>query len=236
MSFVDFLKNYNLILILIVATAVSFFWLTFFKKELRIKWYAALIMAVLHTLIGVVCVKLFAAFEGLIGPGEAGNLSLYGGIFFMPLFYYLGARIFKRDTAAVFDIFSLPLIFTLFCSRFNCLVNGCCLGLVVPGTEFRYPTREAEIVFYAILLHILGTRVFKRRFNGKIYPVFMLAYGMFRFIVEWFRVSDHIFGFIHISHIWSVLSAVIGACVLIFLSKNNMINKGKKKKPVSAKK
>ena len=227
-SVLDFLKAYNLHLILIISTAVSFFWLTFFKKELRIKWYAALIIAVLHTLIGVVCVKFFAWFEGLIGPGEAGNLSLYGGVLLMPLFYFLGAKIFRRDIRMVFDIMSFPLIFTLFCSRFNCLINGCCQGLIIPGTDFRYPTREAEIVFYAILLHILGTKIFKKRFDGKVYPIYMLCYGIFRFIVEWFRESFHIFGFIHISHIWSVLSACIGLGFLIYLSKNTPQDRSKK--------
>lgn len=228
MNFMAFLRSYNLILILIAATLVCFFWLTFFKKELRMKWYAALILAVLHTGIGVVCVKSFAAFEGLIGPGEAGNLSLYGGVFFMPIFYYAGAKLFRRDVKTVFDIFSLPLIFTLFCSRFNCLITGCCQGLMIPGTETRWPTREAEIVFYLILLHILGTKAFKKRFDGTIYPIYLLSYGIFRFIVEWFRESEHIFGVVHISHIWSVLAAVIGAAILFTLADQKKKSRGKK--------
>ena len=221
MTILEFLRVYNLTIILAVATVVSVFWLTFFKKELGIKWYTAVIIGVLHTVIGVVCVKLFAAFEGLVGPGEPGNLSLYGGVFLMPVFYFIGAMIFKRDVKTVFDIFSFPMIFTLFCSRFNCLIVGCCEGVVIPGTEIRYPTREAEILFYVILLHILGTKIFKRRFDGKVYPIYMLSYGIFRFIVEFFRESQHAFGLFHISHIWSVLSACIGAAFLIILSKKN---------------
>ena len=230
MSIIEFFRANNLTIILAVATAVSILWLSFFKKELRAKWYAVLIIAVLHTMIGVVCVKLFAAFEGLIGPGEAGNLSLYGGVFFMPVFYFIGALIFKRDVKTVFDIFSFPLIFTLFCSRFNCLIVGCCQGIVIPGTEMRYPTREAEILFYIILLHILGTKIFKKRFDGKVYPIYMLSYGIFRFIVEFFRESQHSFGVFHISHIWSALAACIGVTFLIILSKKNPESqKGKRK-------
>lgn len=228
----QFIQEHNLVIILVVATAVSFIWLTHFKDNLRFKWYAALIMAVLHTVIGVVCVKAFAAFEGLIGPGEAGNLSLYGGVFLMPLFYFAGAKVFKRDVKAVFDIFSFPLIFTLFCSRFNCLFNGCCIGTLIPGTEVRWPTREAEIVFYIILLIILDRKVARKKFDGTVYPIYMLSYGIFRFIVEWFRESSHIFGVIHISHIWSLLSAVIGLVFIIVLSKNNKegkMNNRKKK-------
>ena len=221
MSFLDFLRTNTLIIILTAATAVSFFWLSFFKKELRIKWYFALIIAILHTLIGVVCVKLFAVIEGLIGPGETGSLSLYGGIFFMPLFYYLGAKIFRRNTKTVFDIFSFPLIFTLFLSRFNCLIQGCCQGLIIPGTDIRYPTREAELLFYVVMLHILGTKIFKKRFDGRVYPIYMVSYGIFRFIVEFFRESQHTFGIFHISHFWSVIAVIVGVTYLIFLSKKD---------------
>lgn len=217
---IQFITHHNLYIILAVATIVSFVWLTHFKENLRIKWYAALIIAILHTAIGVVCVKLFALFEGLIGPGETGNLSLYGGVFLMPVFYFLGAKIFKRDVKMVFDVFSFPLIFTLFCSRFNCLINGCCIGKIIPGTEIRWPTREAEMVFYIILLIILDRKVAKKQFDGTVYPIYMVSYGIFRFIVEWFRESEHMFGVIHISHIWSVLSVVIGAAFLVYLNKD----------------
>lgn len=222
-----FLKQYNLYIILAIATAVSFLWLTFFRKELRAKWYALLIIAVLHTAVGVVCVKVFALFEGLIGPGETGNLSLYGGVFLMPLFYYLGSKLFKRDTKTVFDIFTFPLVFTLFMSRFNCLFNGCCLGIEIPGTTFRVPTRETEMVFYIILLIILDRKVVKKRFDGMVYPIYMLSYGVFRFIIEWFRESTHLFGVFHISHFWSILSAVIGLIFILILRKKN--NPAKKK-------
>ena len=177
-------------------------------------------MAILHTLIGVVCVKVFAMFEGLIGPGETGKLSLYGGVFFMPVFYFLGAKIFKRDVKMVFDVFSFPLIFTLLCSRVNCLFAGCCLGTFIPGTEVRWPTREAEMVFYVVLLIILDRKVAKKQFDGTVYPIYMLSYGIFRFIIEWFRESEHIFGVIHISHIWSLLSAAIGLAFLLYLRKD----------------
>ena len=224
---IQFIIHHNLYIILAVATIVSFVWLTHFKENLRIKWYAALILAILHTAIGVVCVKVFAIFEGLIGPGETGNLSLYGGVFLMPVFYFLGAKIFKRDVKMVFDVFSFPLIFTLFCSRFNCLINGCCIGKIIPGTEIRWPTREAEMVFYIILLIILDRKVAKKQFDGTVYPIYMVSYGIFRFIVEWFRESEHMFGVIHISHIWSVLSVVIGAAFLLYLNKDR--NKPQKK-------
>lgn len=225
----QFIKQNNLYIILLIATAVSFLWLTLFKKDLRAKWYALLITAVLHTVIGVVCVKLFALFEGLIGPGETGSLSLYGGVFLMPLFYFLGSKLFKRDTRMVFDIFTFPLVFTLFMSRFNCLFNGCCLGIEIPGTGFRVPTREAEMLFYIILLIILDRKVVKRRFDGTLYPIYMLSYGIFRFIIEWFRESTHLFGVFHISHFWSILSAVIGLIVILILIKKNNSTKKKLK-------
>lgn len=226
---IDFLHSNILWIILAFATLVSFIWLTLFKKDLRIKWYASLILAVLHTVIGVGCVKIFAILEGLICGVEPGSLSLYGGVFFMPIFYFLGAKLFHRDVKMVFDIFSFPLIFTLLCSRFNCLFNGCCLGLPVGDSGFRWPTREAEIVFYIILLIILDRKIVKRRFDGTVYPIYMIAYGIFRFIAEWFRESEHMLGVFHISHLWSILSIVIGAVCLWSIAKHGSKPKKKKK-------
>ena len=47
-------------------------------------------------------------------------MSIFGAVFFMPVGYYLGAKLFRRPLADVFDIFAVPMIFTLFCSRINC--------------------------------------------------------------------------------------------------------------------
>ena len=120
------------------------------------------------------------------------------------------------------------MIFTLLCARLNCLFSGCCLGKPIPGTEHTWPTRQAELVYYAVLLIFLWRKVGKPGFSGKVYPIYMMSYGIFRFIVEWFRETTNPVAFFHISHIWALVSIAVGAGIYIWLRKHPINQTGKK--------
>ena len=212
---ISFLIQYKLYFLLAIATTFGFFWLSQFKEKLQIKEWMALVLSVVHTLIGVLCVKLFAFLES----GDGGGMSLYGAVFFLPIIYFIGAKVSKRKIADVFDIFTICTVCTLLCARFNCILAGCCLGSVISGTEaVRWPTRELEILFYFVLFLFLRNKVCKKKYSGLIYPIYMMAYGSFRFVVEFFRESSHDYGWFHISHIWSLVAIAAGAGVYYWLT------------------
>ena len=172
-------------------------------------WAAALGLSLFHVAWGVFCVKIFAVLEGN-EPG-AGAMSLFGAVFFMPPAYWLGARLSKRSTAEVFDIFAICMIFTLLCARVNCLFAGCCLGrLISAQSALRWPTRELELVFYLIFLLRMAPPVWKGRSYGQVYPLYMLSYGVVRSILECFRVSSSS-NLFHLSHVWALASVAVGA-------------------------
>ena len=211
-----FIIRYKLYLLLAVATVFGYLWLSQYKEKLRINEWMALVLSVAHTIVGVLCVKLFAFLES----GSGGGMSLYGAVFFLPVIYFAGAKWTKRKVSDVFDIFAICTICTLLCARFNCIMAGCCLGSVIPGTEtLRWPTRELEILFYIILFLSLRNKVCKKKYGGLIYPIYMIAYGSFRFVVEFFRESEHDYGWFHISHIWSLVAIAAGAGIYYWLSK-----------------
>lgn len=180
---------------------------------------AILITSILHTIVGVVCVKVFAIVETGFNFENAGNMSIYGAIFFLPIFYYIGSKIFKKDMAVIFDVFTICVLATLICARFNCIFSGCCLGrCVMENSSITWPTRELEIVFYIILILILKKQVYKGKTKGEAFPIYMIAYGIFRFIIEWFRVGEAvIFGVFHRAHLWSLVSILIGCLVLVYV-------------------
>ncbi|MBR7061698.1 MAG: prolipoprotein diacylglyceryl transferase [Clostridia bacterium] len=199
-----------LLVLLSVGAIFTFVWLMLLRKRLKMAWYAVLIISILHVLFGVLCVRVFAWFEG----SGVGAMSLFGAVFIMPVAYFAGAKLFKRPLADVFDIFAVPMIFTLLCARVNCLFAGCCLGRYIPGTSTRWPTREAEIVYYIVFLAIVIPLVWKNKSGGRIYPVYMLSYGIFRAVVECFREanSDTLF---HLSHVWALVALVLGLSIYI---------------------
>ena len=164
--------------------------------------------SVLHTLVGVLSVKVFAFLES----GDIGNMSLFGGVFFMPGAYWLGAKLTKRPYGAVCDVFTPCMIFTVMCARVNCILSGCCTGLFIPGTQLRFPTRESELLYYVVMLILLIPRVDKDKNPGGMYPLYMATYGAFRFFNEFFRTSSLEMLF-HLSHLWAVIAFVVGLSI-----------------------
>lgn len=212
MALLTWLSDHALILLLGCGTLFNVYWLHRCRERLHLRWLSVLLLSVLHTVLGVLSVKVFALFE----TGNFSNMSLFGGVFFMPLFYWGVAKLAKQKTADVFDVFTICLVFTLMCARLNCVISGCCLGAHIPIeglTHLRFPTRELELIFYVLLLSRLWRKVLSGSARGMIYPIYMISYGIFRFVTETLRFSDRTDSILHVSHLWALLSLGIGISI-----------------------
>lgn len=212
MALLTWLSDHALILLLGCGTLFNVYWLHRCRERLHLRWLSVLLLSVLHTVLGVLSVKVFATFE----TGDFSNMSLFGGVFFMPLFYWGVAKLAKQKTADVFDVFTICLVFTLMCARLNCMISGCCPGAHIPIeglTHLRFPTRELELLFYVILLSRLWRKVVTGSARGMIYPIYMISYGIFRFVTETLRFSDRTDSILHVSHLWAMLSLGIGISI-----------------------
>lgn len=206
-----------LIPLLVIASFFTYFWLLKFKESLKIGKVKSLGLSLAHVAIGLCAVSLFAFLEDPAGY-TLGTQSLFGAVFFMPIAYWLWARLTKRDYKTVFDIFTVCLVFTLLCARINCMLSGCCMGDLIPGLDgLRWPTRELELLYYIVLLIVIIPRVLGDRNRGEMYPLYMMSYGAFRFVDELFRVGN---GILHISHLWAALSLIIGAGIWLEMRSN----------------
>lgn len=206
------LTDCALFILLGCGTLFNVYWLHRCRERLHLRWPSVLLLSVLHTVLGVLSVKVFALFE----TGNFSNMSLFGGVFFMPLFYWVVAKLSKQKAADVFDVFTICIVFTLMCARLNCIISGCCLGAHIPIeglTHLRFPTRELELLFYVILLSRLWRKVVTGSARGMIYPIYMISYGIFRFVTETLRFSDRTDSILHISHLWALLSLGIGISI-----------------------
>lgn len=224
MALLTWLSDHALILLLGCGTLFNVYWLHRCRERLHLRWLSVLLLSVLHTVLGVLSVKVFALFE----TGNFSNMSLFGGVFFMPLFYWGVAKLAKQKAADVFDVFTICLVFTLMCARLNCMISGCCLGAHIPIeglTHLRFPTRELELVFYVILLSRLWRKVVTGSARGMIYPIYMISYGIFRFVTETLRFSDRTDSILHVSHLWALLSLGIGISIYGELQKKEKKNR-----------
>lgn len=227
MALLTWLSDHALILLLGCGTLFNVYWLHRCRERLHLRWLSVLLLSVLHTVLGVLSVKVFALFE----TGNFSNMSLFGGVFFMPLFYWGVAKLAKQKAADVFDVFTICLVFTLMCARLNCMISGCCLGAHIPihGLEhLRFPTRELELLFYVLLLSRLWRKVLSGSARGMIYPIYMIAYGIFRFVTETLRFSDRTDSILHISHLWALLSLGVGISIYGELQKKEKKTGGRR--------
>lgn len=227
MALLTWLSDHALILLLGCGTLFNVYWLHRCRERLHLRWLSVLLLSVLHTVLGVLSVKVFALFE----TGNFSNMSLFGGVFFMPLFYWGVAKLAKQKTADVFDVFTICLVFTLMCARLNCMISGCCLGAHIPIeglTHLRFPTRELELLFYVILLSRLWRKVLSGSARGMIYPIYMISYGIFRFVTETLRFSDRTDSILHVSHLWALLSLGIGISIYGELQKKEKKTGGRR--------
>ena len=212
MALLTWLSDRALFILLGCGTLFNVYWLHRCRERLHLRWLSVLLLSVLHTVLGVLSVKVFALFE----TGNFSNMSLFGGVFFMPLFYWGVAKLAKQKAADVFDVFTICLVFTLMCARLNCIISGCCLGAHIPIeglTHLRFPTREMELLFYVLLLSQLWRKVVTGSARGMIYPIYMISYGIFRLVTETLRFSDRTDSILHVSHLWALLSLGIGISI-----------------------
>lgn len=215
---IEFIKShYALMILLLIATIFNFAWLFLNKKELKMNnIFLIILFALAHTILGIIFCLVFACLESGFNKDTIGSISLFGGIFFMPLVYSLYALVSKIEISKAFDIFTVSLMSTLFCARINCLVSGCCKGIYLFNSDFRFPYRELELVYYLIFIILFAKDIYKGKSSGLIYPIFMASYGAFRFVFEFLRESDSSNVF-HIAHIWSLISIVIGIGLIIYV-------------------
>lgn len=227
MALLTWLSDHALILLLGCGTLFNVYWLHRCRERLHLRWLSVLLLSVLHTVLGVLSVKVFALFE----TGNFSNMSLFGGVFFMPLFYWGVAKLAKQKAADVFDVFTICLVFTLMCARLNCIISGCCLGAHIPIeglTHLRFPTRELELLFYVLLLSRLWRKVLSGSARGMIYPIYMISYGIFRFVTETLRFSDRTNSILHVSHLWALLSLGVGMSIYGELQKKEKKTGGRR--------
>jgi len=216
-----------ILLFLGVLAGLPLVWKRRKRMKLSRSWLVPLLCLV-FTVLSLFSAIAFAALESLISGKQVsfGAISTYGIYFICPFLLFAAARIARLEKKELLDAFALYAVPSLFLMRCNCLISGCCLGRVIPGTDSRYPTREIELVFYIIIfLLLLWREKHGKNVPGQQFPLLMAAYGVFRFIEEWFREGTGS-SYLHLAHFWSILAVAAGASIFFELGKRA----GRKKK------
>ena len=211
-----------------IITSGYFFWIVgivfsqiyflidapFFKEK---RLYAFL-YGIINLIILSLGAKLLYIFENLNFVIHYGltfsGFSLFGAIFFLPLSAFIVSLIFKKDYFNVASFITIASLIMLGFYRVDCWISGCCGGIMING--FKIPTQIIESVSCLLMatLFIFFTH-YKKLYQGQCFYLFFLIYGLLRFIIEFFRVRTNLFSVFSISHIFALISIIIGIILMI---------------------
>lgn len=116
--------------------------------------------------------------------------------------------------------------------RVGCFLSGCCYG--IPTDSFlgvHFPNVEGNVLptnlFEAIFLFILAIILIILAFKNDCpygFPIYLLAYGLWRFIIEFFRGDDRgsFIPFLSPSQFWSILLFIGGIIYLVYLMRKKI--------------
>jgi phosphatidylglycerol:prolipoprotein diacylglycerol transferase len=176
-------------------------------------------------------VSMFATWQG--------GLIFYGGLIGGTLLVLALVKMRHLSVAKVADIVAPALALGSAIGRIGCFANGCCYGkethvpwavtftdnlsVASPLGVPLHPTQLYEFTYNMISLVIIlwvGKRVKK---EGILFWLYVMLYGMFRFIVEFFRADPVAFAGMSASQIFSIVLFVVGIAMVAY------INSGRKK-------
>lgn len=171
-------------------------------------WKTLLSAAVL-TVLGVLGAKLMF----LIESGFWAGTSFYGAVFFPPMIMVLLALLLRVPPLALLDLCAPAECVMLAILKMQCAVNGCCVGILLTitadGTYIRFPSQIIELLNALVLMVMLLRLIRKGTWQGRIYPIYMLLYGITRFILNLLRDTKPFLLGLPAGNFWSLVAIVI---------------------------
>ena len=204
------------------------------------------IYIIISALIGAKLLLLVTDFQTFKNnPAELLSLARSGGVFYGGLILaVVVALVYIRRVGlplwTTCDVFAPGIALGHVVGRFGCFFAGCCWGkpTTLPwgitftdpfaasnvGTPLNvalHPTQLYEAgAEFLILVLLLSTERFGRRFAGRTFWLYMLLYAVSRFIIEFFRDDPRgSLGPLSTSQFISVLLAPLAVVMLMYLAR-----------------
>lgn len=209
-------KAYFLIISVIAVVIVG----CIMRKYNRFSIQQILVISPILTLMGVIGTKLM----GFVESGTFEPFSYYGGVLFLPILIIPVCKILKMSYGQVMDYSGYTICAVLAIMKIDCALVGCCGGRFLfylsDWTEVYFPSQIIESLNGFVLMLVLMKLATKEKYKYKIYPWYLILYGVTRFIWNCFR--DELTPFVWIlpnGHLWSLVSILIGVISLIIIDK-----------------
>ncbi len=230
-----FINLYGLMIGIGIAVCFVVLW-TFSKRnhvESRFTDFVTL-NAIVSIVVGFLSASLFQSiYDYIEDPSQGfqfnGGLTFIGGLIggavcFL-IIYFIFRKKYQSRLIDVISILPCSILVAHAFGRVGCFFAGCCYGKptdsifgiqFVGMTQKVYPTQLFEAIFLFVLFGICAFLFLKKKFAYNM-PVYLIGYGIFRFLIEYIRDDDR-GGFVpgmSPSQFWGLVMVVLGI-VLIF--------------------
>lgn len=232
---------YTVFLCLGIIGAIVVFRL--YSDKLKMNWKVqnlVVLSAFASIIVGYFSAVVFQAFYDIKSRGgfiidKYTGATFYGGLIggaacFLAIYFGVGHFIFKdkrhvNSFFSVADIAAASIAVAHGLGRIGCLMAGCCHGKIVDAWYTVYmpaisakavPIQLYEALFLFALFAFITFRIWKNHSCNL--PIYMATYGVWRFVVEYFRTDDRgstIVDFLSPSQ-FIALIMIVGSVALFF--------------------
>lgn len=168
---------------------------------------------------------MYAADPALIVKTWKGGLAVHGGILAGMLAVYCSCKVYKMDVFGVLDCLAPAMSLGQAIGRWGNYFNGEAYGSVTTlpwgihvsaDNYLHHPTFLYESI-WDLLLFIGLMAMFKRsKRSGNIVLVYLIAYSVGRFFIEWLRMDSLMIGPFRQAQVLSICLIIIASAVLIY--------------------
>ena len=189
------------------------------NKSYKITTWKLIICAVVLTIAGIAGAYLMYFIEA----GKFQGRSFFGAVFLPPIIMVITSAALKISSEAVLDLCAPAECIMLALLKIKCKIDGCCYGRIIhtaaDETITRFPSQIVECINALTIMAVLIIMIRRGKQRGKIYPWYLIIYGVCRFVLNLLRETTPFVWILPAGNFWSIISVIAGAVWILFFNK-----------------
>lgn len=201
--------SYSILYTLAFLLSIYLFWIELKRRGEKFKIFMLMSLTMLLSGFGgakvfyiLINVSLRDFLEDPVNAMISSGRIYHGGFIFSVLIAFLIVRLTERNFWVVADSATPGLAIGISVGRIGCFLNGCCLGKPTNlswGVKFYRIDSSINLSLHPAQLYESITMLFiflflwrirkKNHPQGYIFSIYLLAWGVERFIIEFFRIT-----------------------------------------------
>ncbi len=213
---------------MIVYYSLMMIFMIFLNVIRRKKYEYSLSFSVIYSLVllilGVISAFIMYYLES--GFTQFVGVSFYGCLIICPFMIIGYAILTKQEKIKLLSFSAIPICVCITILKIQCFNDGCCVGITLSWFDngrSLFPVQLLEsVISFNILIVLLWIEdyLIEKDDIYKLFPIYLLCYGITRFLVEFLRDSPKDKLAMSNGQLWSVLVVMVGISTLIYLKKN----------------